>query len=83
MRPLICTLPLVGAVIRERILSSVLLPAPLRPMMPRISPCSTSNETSLSAQIVSPERLPIALADPEQWVGFAARLGPPELEVVG
>ena len=30
----ISTQPAVGSVIRERILSSVLLPAPLRPMMP-------------------------------------------------
>ena len=37
-RPLILTWPLVGAVMRDRILSRVLLPAPLRPMRPRISP---------------------------------------------
>ena len=42
--------PLVGSVMRERILSNVLLPAPLRPMMPTTSPLSTSNETSRSAQ---------------------------------
>ena len=36
----------VGSVMRERILSSVLLPAPLRPMMPTTSPSCTSNETS-------------------------------------
>ena len=35
---------------RERIFSSVLLPAPLRPMTPMTSPCATSSETSLSAQ---------------------------------
>ena len=33
------TLPSVGSVIRERIFSSVLLPAPLRPMTPTTSPC--------------------------------------------
>ena len=35
---------------RARILSSVLLPAPLRPMIPTVSPALISNETSLSAQ---------------------------------
>src|SRR5437660_580599 len=35
---------------RERILSSVLLPAPLRPMMPTTSPRFTSKLTSFSAQ---------------------------------
>ena len=39
--------PLVGGVIRVRILSSVDLPAPFRPMKPTTSPSSTSNETSL------------------------------------
>ena len=40
----------VGSVMRDRIFSSVLLPAPLRPMMPTTSPGWTSNETSCSAQ---------------------------------
>src|SRR5258708_7068580 len=44
--------PVVGVVMRERTLSSVLLPAPLRPITPMTSPFSTSNETSLSAQKV-------------------------------
>src|SRR5437773_1473093 len=35
---------------RLRILSSVDLPAPLRPMMPTTSPCLTSKETSFKAQ---------------------------------
>ena len=35
---------------RERIFSSVDLPAPLRPMMPTTSPRLTSKLTSLSAQ---------------------------------
>src|SRR5688572_23397983 len=43
-------LPVVGSTMRERILSSVLLPEPLRPMIPTTSPCATSNETSSSAQ---------------------------------
>ena len=37
---------------RERILSSVVFPAPLRPMMPTTSPGSTSNEKSFSAHMV-------------------------------
>src|SRR5262249_9972207 len=37
---------------RERILSSVDLPAPLRPMTPTTSPGATSRLTSFSAQIV-------------------------------
>src|SRR5689334_7032108 len=35
---------------RDRIFSSVDLPAPLRPMMPSTSPCFTSKLTSFSAQ---------------------------------
>ena len=37
----------------ERIFSSVLLPAPLRPMMPTTSPSSTLKETLRSAQRIS------------------------------
>ncbi|MEI3003858.1 MAG: hypothetical protein V8T87_04460 [Victivallales bacterium] len=48
-RPCIVILPFVGSVIRQRSFSSVDLPAPLRPMMPIRSPCSTSNETSSNA----------------------------------
>ncbi len=51
-RPRISTRPAVGSVMRERILSSVDLPAPLRPMMPMTSPGWTSKLTSRSAQIV-------------------------------
>ena len=40
----------VGSVMRDRIFSSVLLPAPLRPMMPTTSPRAISNDTSSSAQ---------------------------------
>ena len=46
-------LPPVGSAIRLRIFSSVLLPAPLRPMIPTTSPGWTSNETPLNAQNVS------------------------------
>ncbi len=45
--------PSVGSVIRLSTFSSVLLPAPLRPMMPTTSPWFTSNETSRMAQNVS------------------------------
>ena len=51
--PLIRTSPLVGAVTRERIFSRVLLPAPFLPMIPRISPCFTSNDTPRNAHISS------------------------------
>src|SRR6266446_5134787 len=54
-RPRISACPFVGAVMRDRILSNVLLPAPLRPMMPTTSPFLTSKETSLRAQMVSGE----------------------------
>ena len=49
-RPRRCTRPSVGSVMRLRIFSSVLLPAPFRPMMPTTSPRLTSKETSFSAQ---------------------------------
>ena len=39
---------------RETIFSSVLLPAPFRPMMPTTSPSLTSKETSFKAQKCSP-----------------------------
>ncbi len=54
-RPWISAVPLVGSVMRESILSSVLLPAPLRPIMPTTSPRLTSKETSLSAHRSSGE----------------------------
>src|ERR1039458_435556 len=50
MRPLTFTSPLAGAVTRERIFSNVLLPAPFRPIIPKISPCLTEKETSRKAQ---------------------------------
>jgi hypothetical protein len=37
---------------RESSLRSVLFPAPLRPISPTTSPCSTSNERSSSALMV-------------------------------
>src|SRR5271157_5042895 len=49
-RPWTSTSPSVGSVIRERIFSSVLFPAPLRPMIPTTSPGRTSNDTSFNAQ---------------------------------
>jgi len=53
-RPRVTARPAVGGVIRARILSSVVLPAPLRPMIPTVSPSATSNEMSRSAQNSSP-----------------------------
>ena len=47
----------VGSVILLRILSSVDLPAPFRPMIPITSPRLTSNDTSLSAQKSSTDPL--------------------------
>jgi hypothetical protein len=52
-RPRMIARPTVGAVIRVRILSSVDLPAPLRPMTPRTSPSRTLKLTSRNAQISS------------------------------
>src|SRR6185436_10089695 len=49
-RPSRSMCPRVGGVIRERIFSSVLFPAPLGPMMPTTSPTCTSKLTSCSAQ---------------------------------
>ena len=49
-RPRSTTRPAVGSVIRLNIFSSVLFPAPLRPMIPTASPCLISKFTSLSAQ---------------------------------
>ena len=56
-RPRTSMRPVVGYVIRDRIFSSVLLPAPLRPMIPRTSPSSTEKDTSLRAQRLSVFRL--------------------------
>ena len=46
--------PEVGAVTRERILRSVVLPAPLRPTIPKTSPCFTSKFTSSRALKLCP-----------------------------
>src|SRR5258705_13359223 len=43
--------PFVGVVMRDRILSSVDLPAPLPPMRPTTSPRLMSHDTSSSAQM--------------------------------
>ena len=56
--PLIRASPVVGAVMRERILSSVVFPAPLWPTTPIALPRSTSKSTSRSAQISSRFRRP-------------------------
>src|SRR5438105_4292144 len=52
-RPVTSAWPRVGSVIRERIRSSVVLPAPFRPMIPSTSPSRTWKETSSSAQMRS------------------------------
>ena len=49
-RPRIVTRPADGSVMRLRTFSSVLFPAPLRPMMPTTSPSWTLKETSRRAQ---------------------------------
>src|ERR1700731_2031866 len=49
-RPLTCTLPSVGKVIPQIICKSVVLPAPLRPMMPMLSPRRTLKLMSRSTQ---------------------------------
>jgi hypothetical protein len=49
-RPSSVMVPLVGAVMRESSLRIVLLPAPLWPMIPSVSPRATSKLTSRSAQ---------------------------------
>src|SRR5581483_4066872 len=50
MRARNTTRPSVGSVIREITFSRVLLPAPLRPMIPTTSPSFTLKETPFSAQ---------------------------------
>ncbi len=49
---------ILGYIQCERILSRVLLPAPLRPMMPRISPSRTWKLASRRANSSPPTRLP-------------------------
>ena len=62
--------PLVGSVIRARIFSSVLLPAPFGPMMPTISPFGTRKRYVVHCPMVSAcrrsskSRCPIALQSP-------------------
>src|SRR5262249_49193953 len=51
-RPATRTRPLVGHVTREISFSSVVLPAPLRPITPTPAPSRTSKLTSRSAQMV-------------------------------
>jgi hypothetical protein len=79
------TWPAVGWVIRDRIFSSVDLPAPLRPMIPTTSPGATSKLTSLRAQMVvsefpfrrnRPKGLRNALVIESRRVGRHSRLAP-------
>ena len=48
----------VGSVIRDRIFSSVLLPAPLRPMMPTFSPRGLRNSRSATTRFRVPAPFP-------------------------
>src|SRR6266852_9041607 len=52
-RPRISAQPSVGRVMRDNIFSSVVFPAPFRPISPSTSPSRTSSETSFSAQNIS------------------------------
>ncbi len=65
-RPRTVAQPVLGSVMRDRILRSVLFPAPLRPTTPTTSPGAISNDTSRSAQIVA------ALSPPSRAVPRAA-----------
>ena len=56
MRPSTFTVPLVGLVMPATSFSSVLLPDPLRPMMPKVVPVGTVRLTSFSAVKVSSGR---------------------------
>src|SRR5208283_3499106 len=49
-RPLTCTLPCVGKVIPQRICNKVVFPAPLRPMIPILSPRRTLKLMSRKTQ---------------------------------
>src|SRR3990170_5622686 len=71
-RPRTLTMPSVGSVMRDRILSKVLLPAPLEPMMAKVSPASTSRLTSFSAQnrLSSAGVWPFAEEPRRAWKGF-------------
>ena len=55
-------MPEVGGISQVSILKNVLLPAPLGPMMPRSSPCSTAKSMSL-----------LATMPPNAWSGRAPR----------
>ena len=59
-RPCNSAIPSVGSVIRERILSNVLLPAPFGPITPTISPRATSKDTSSRAQTKRSSRSSLA-----------------------
>ncbi len=54
MRPWVTTSPAVGLLMPARIFSSVLLPEPFSPMMPRVCPAWTSNDTPRRASKRSP-----------------------------
>ena len=61
MRPSMSAHPQVGSVMRERIFSRVLFPAPFLPISPTTSPCRISNDASRSAHMI--ESSPSSPAD--------------------
>ena len=68
------TVPLVGHVTREMSFRSVVLPAPLRPMIPRPAPSGTSNDTSRRAWIVALTFPRVALCTSSPWPRMSATL---------
>ena len=76
-RPVISMRPLVGSVMRERTFKSVDLPAPLRPIIPTLSPRFTSKETSLRAKNSSVEEKPLGgwMAGRSETAAAAGQLG--------
>src|SRR6266581_2043359 len=74
VRPFNFTSPRVGALTPESTLSSVLFPAPLRPMMPTVLPRAMSNDTSCSAQNSSKYRSDLPSRSPRKSSSRKGRL---------
>src|SRR5574341_1382210 len=68
-------LPVVGYVIRERILRSVLLPAPLRPTRPSTSPLSRRKLTSFNAHSSDPALVRRPLRDQRLTIASRSIVG--------
>ena len=73
-RPASSIRPEVGEVMRARILSSVLFPAPFLPMTPMTSPCSTLKLTSRRAHTMSAVSSPLKWAKPAESFEVTERL---------